>query len=149
MKGRRRTSNQEIVYLRELAKRNFDLNSRSECAMIAGYENGVVPDSAGVIDKITKNGHMQLAMKARGITMDYVVRKLKELMTSANRFGPDNLVRLGAAKLAIELLDVLPSTKIDITKRSMSFNITISPEAAKRIMGIAEESEAPGGRLRE
>lgn len=110
------TTDKQKAFLRN---RLAGMNKR-QSAIWAGY----APSTASIMakritDKLAGNKDFLEEMERQGLSISYIVKKLKELLDSLEPFypvWPGNMAEISALELVIEILNFTPSQKIEILK---------------------------------
>jgi len=110
------TTDKQKAFLRN---RLAGMNKR-QSAIWAGY----APSTASIMakritDKLAGNKDFLEEMERQGLSISYIVKKLKELLDSLEPFypvWPGNMAEISALELVIEILDFSPSQKVEILK---------------------------------
>jgi len=104
--------------------------NKRQSAIRAGY----APSTASIMakritDKLSGDKDFLKELERQGLSISYIVKKLKELLDSLEPFypvWPGNMAEISALELVIEILDFSPSQKVEILK-------TVAPcELARR-----------------
>lgn len=123
--------------------------SLRQCAIEAGVSPNYATASAQKIYRVlSKNEALCEAMERHGIGVASLVSDMSELRkaTLPGKDGhPDNFIRFKNVELRSKLLDVVPSQKVEVARRSISINITADtlekikelkgPEELRRLLG--------------
>ncbi len=122
---------------------DFDPDKRHEAALAAGYSlKALGRGASSAIRSIGNNDKMRAALKKRGLDFDFIADKIfkktecKQPFTDKGNDGntifvDDNYNQMRALELSTKLLDVMPSTKLDINEHRQ-IEIHISAETVDR-----------------
>lgn len=110
------TTDKQKAFLRN---RVAGMNKR-QAAIQAGY----APSTASIMakritDKLSGDKDFLKELERQGLSISYIVKKLKELLDSLEPFypvWPGNMAEISALELVIEILDFSPSQKVEILK---------------------------------
>jgi len=107
-------------YIRLLAESNFDKSKKKECALQAGYSPNNIGNTVSNLNKNRSvNELIKLKMEEKGLTLDYLVDKQKEILESEHpkyEGKPDTTNRRLALDMAYNIIEAYGSQKIDINK---------------------------------
>ena len=100
--------------------------SLSQCAKDAGYSANYAPVAARIISEgLSKNDAFREIMERHGLSLEVLAEDIGSLRKAELPSGhPDNFIRFKNVELRSKLHDVVPSQKIEETKRSISIHIT-------------------------
>lgn len=114
----------------------------SRCAVEAGYSPSYAAQKARhIYNVLSNNERLQADMERRGIGMKALVDDMIDLRKATLPDGetPDNFIRFKNMEHRSKLLDVIPSQKVDVNKRSITINITADTlEKIKEVKGEEE-----------
>ena len=141
--GNKPLSEKTMAFFLAWQELDFDPDKGHEAAPEAGYPLKSLGQGAGsAIRSIGNNDKMKAAMKKRGLNFDFIADKIfkktdsKQPFTDKGNdnetiFVDDNYSQMKALELSTKLLDVMPSTKLDINEHR-KIEIHISAETVER-----------------
>lgn len=136
-------TDKEVRFLEAWAKENFAGAKMYPCAKEAGYEADgfrAIENASRAFQRLMRNEQMIGALQRQGVTMDFLAKKMKQLLESKHPFNPkqpDNMAQMKAWENAARVMDLNPPQKIDMEQHRET-QLVISIEDIRRIEKIKD-----------
>lgn len=137
IKTREDFSEKDATFIEKWKDQNFNIAKRQECAVAAGLGTGDLARMNGgrVTKALLQNKKLRSALKRKGVDMDSVADKIKELLDAKSPLNPtmpDNYIQHKTVETLIRVMDANPPQKIEVDKTSTT-QVIISNDTVARL----------------